>query len=559
MAAINEKIPIIAIINPSEEYLRRIYAHRLSGEDGCPRSEGIYCQQAACTILEPLPKFGSMVCEATPKQFPDWYYSRSSETLDSLVRVWRSTPNDNERDYLTKCLIIPDDSSLEIVDLPLLQTQQEPKYIPKALNPLVPAPGLFPEDTRHDYIETDYKIPDDPFPETTFRPQVQDESENIPDDTPLPRKPKATPSRIIPKPFKAEGLKQPQSQSTDQLKHLDPLIEFKNKYQKPINIAKNISEYAISLPVGIIALASSVCAFIASNITHARTELLEKVSIYSNKISFFSGAISGVLSNFMSNNIFGMVGLGSDAITALGSPDFMYTVRGFGSALDAIPLTAENAAGLRENFVSKNFKDQNGKPLSVINFVNYPNFKENWKRTLALCKEIVKDTKKDIQGGLKSKKTLQTLWKLAFKGEFHLLVSTVGLLISASIASIGLITKSDPIKTFGARARDLFGFESDWGVWRGADELRKLNKQNETDRSLTGDQKKWQWLGDLSYKISGIGSYSGTIMDFIYRFIPLTNLHLAALGVDRFAQSFMVFGMFCHDKRKETTRLKKDS
>lgn len=301
------------------------------------------------------------------------------------------------------------------------------------------------------------------------------------------------------------------------------------KLEKTLSKTSNITKNYIAGPFsGLTAILGTASSITANLFSKTKNDTLDWLSEITGKISLFSNSIFGGIININKKNTIGTIGYMSDIVSSIFAPiEEMYTWRGFGSALDQLPLFFEvfNSKEIKGHDELINlYKPKKGKKLS-----DYEGFSDSIQKLFSGIRICTKETynlfkeKYNKEGVLSALKSV-----LLERPDFNLLSTSVGI-ITGSILSVIF-----GLKSIGGKIRDVFGLGADLAVWKGG------------ASGICGDGKK---KGDLFYQASGITYTIGTVLDLIYRFVPIENLHLAAIGVDRLGSFFMAYGNDEHNNQ----------
>ena len=277
-------------------------------------------------------------------------------------------------------------------------------------------------------------------------------------------------------------------------------------------------------PTAILSGVFGVLSFIKASILNNQSEFIDKLAMLSSKAALFSAAIFGGLQTAKKKDLFGTLGYVSDFMVSLfAKGEKFYLWKGWGSALDHSPAFLQDVAN-NPNIMQE--YDASGKT-----FAPFSGFGDSAVKVLHSSGVVLKDVTRDLFDSQKGNLFERTY--RAFIGrtrqeknrtaERNLLLSSLGI-ISGSFLGTVL-----PFEKIGATIRDLFGIYADLAICDKADSKKQDGKES-------GDGNKY-------YGTSGIFYTLGSVLDLIFRWTRLDNMHLLALGMDRIGNWNYVIGV----------------
>ncbi len=292
-----------------------------------------------------------------------------------------------------------------------------------------------------------------------------------------------------------------------------------HRAQNKINIEKT-SEFVqnfVAAPVCAYSALSGTLSYLLPNYFDTESELLSSSAMWSAKGAILVNAIFGAYDNGCSKNTPGTLGYLSDFIVSFVADNHnMYTLRGFGSALDQIPgflEVLESHPEIKKKYNPKNEND--------YKFNTYPTFLDSAEKTLTGVKIVYSDIASDFRNKYSKSGLFKALISPFSNVSKNLAISSTGILA-------GVLTSFIPrLNKVGAIVRDVFGLHADIAVYQKGD---AKDAQGKTRNSK------------LAYNSSGVLYTVGTVLDFVYRCTEQTNLNLFAIGADRLGAFLMALG-----------------
>ncbi|MBI1859235.1 MAG: hypothetical protein HYR97_09015 [Candidatus Melainabacteria bacterium] len=323
------------------------------------------------------------------------------------------------------------------------------------------------------------------------------------------------------------GLAVPKISSAGQFVQTDNLLgkNFPNiidskKFEKTMSYTGKF----LVAPTAILSGVFGVLSFVKASILNNQSELIDKLATLSSKAALFSAAVFGGLQTAKKKDFFGTLGYMSDFMVSIfAKGEKFYLWKGWGSALDHSPAFLQDVANnpnIRQEY------DASGKAFAPFN-----GFWDSALKVLYSSGVVLKDVAKDLFDPKKGDAFQRTYRTFIGKtkqeknrtAERNLLLSSLGMMSGSFLGTIL------PFEKIGATIRDLFGIYADLAICDKADSEKQDGKQS-------GDGNKY-------YGTAGIFYTLGSVLDLIFRWTRLDNMHLLALGLDRIGNWNYVIGV----------------
>jgi len=293
---------------------------------------------------------------------------------------------------------------------------------------------------------------------------------------------------------------------------------------KGVTATKSFTSRWISPIVTWGCLVSGLATFGLTNIKGEENETANIVSTALSKTSLFVNGGYGLLQNMEENNTIGTVGYLGDLATSIKSDaKNIYFFRFLGTALDQAVAMVEDFSIKNPDLIEKNYNESSDK------FLDYKSYGDSLGKACFATEHVFKHTVEEITNTFKNEGCIAAIKDYFDKSraDANILGSSIGVLISGIVGSIGMATGQELIEKIGKTGRDIEGFHCDYGVF-----LKKYSINPKTGKSTAEGCNDYGLSGAL-YALAGI-------LDIFSIWIPDRGFHFASLGFDRFASRLMV-------------------
>lgn len=266
--------------------------------------------------------------------------------------------------------------------------------------------------------------------------------------------------------------------------------------------------------VSYISAGSGTLSFVLASILKSQNEIVDKIAIWSSKAALMINAFGGFLERIGSKETGGSFAFGLDfLISMLAKDEELYQWRGFASGLDQLPALLESVA--------------DNPKITEKDFESYKSFPDSARKIGTALKVTVQDIVNELKPNKSHSENIFKNLKHMLLGkqgeklhtaEKNLLLSGIGMIGGAFIGTVL------GFKKLGATIRDISGLYGDAAVY-------------DAGRNGKDEAKKKEYFK------SGIYYTIGSVLDLIYRWTGLPNLHLFAIGADRLGACFYVNGV----------------